>query len=115
MKRMDEMEIRVTLQNNGRGEEAETDVPVLSILSVSEVWEWMRATNPDGTQGRANHVYLGTHIASHRDFGWLVKERAQRVEQLINDVTKWNKHYSGECSCPCAGSIYSNERKKRAV
>ncbi len=107
--------ITVTLQNDGRGQEQEVDVPVLSIMSVNELWEWVQQRNPDGTLGRKSHVYFGTHIAAKAHYGWLVKERVPRVEQLIHTASRHNKHFNYECGPECCNRIFSEERKKRSA
>lgn len=110
---MHDKRIEVTLVNNGRGQEERIKIPVLSILAVSEVWEWVQHKNSDGTLGRKQHLFFGTHIASHMHQGWMVVERAPSVEQLIDQAAKGNKHYLYECQDGCCSRIFLPERGKR--
>lgn len=118
--KMYDKKIKAICERNGIEEEIE--IPVLSILSVNEIWEFRQEKNPDGTLQNKRQVYLGTHIASRNGFGWMVKERAKAIEDRIDFAAKRNKHYNGQCNCwgsreapiHCAGSMYLEKRKRKA-
>lgn len=116
---MYDQKIKATIEKNGIEEEIE--IPIFSILAVSELWEFRQGKRPDGTLENKRQVYLGTHVASKNHFGWMVKDRAKSVEDKIDFATKRNKHYMGQCNCwgskdapiHCAGSMYLEKRKRK--
>jgi hypothetical protein len=107
--------IRVTLQKNEHAIEEEIEIRVLDILAVCEEWDWRQDRREDGSLGPKRQVYLGTKIGSRNHMGWIVKERATQVENLIDQAAKRNKHYLGECSAECCSRPWNEVRKKRSA
>jgi hypothetical protein len=92
--------IMVTLQSNLESEkDIEEKIPLLSILSVEEVWD------------HKGH-YLGTHIGSKNHGGWMVKDRAAAVEKKMKAVG--TRCYNYECppSCCTKGGMYTDRKDK---